>query len=512
MARSSILPVITLLLVATSSRAGKNDWSKACHDGECHYDVNGQTSGSISIAGAPHAISDITTAGGWTIIDCKPDTRIQDIRVVCSDEKCNHLYKGHGAVHTIVRLPENCTDAPFARVANEWKHSNQSIPDHIAAEIIKRDLTASVRGLALDTNFSAVDANATGNVTFAIEGTSQSGDTGNFTVTPTVSSRGLFSSLKHGIDSLNKITFDKNAAFPIKFDKTATLFDQSISCPQTGDYQLGRTSTDATLNFAVAASGKIIPPELTDFGLVAQLDGQIDGVITVNASAAATVTIDKKTLLTVGVPGLSVAGVLDIGPAFEVSASGNANLDTQANFGVNLAYTIDGAKLAFPPSAGSSGGAFALETWVTVSVAATPNAVANGAIDAHLIPAATFGIDAFDGAAQANINLALDTSSKLTLSLKAGSLDTGSAGTSGKAGSASGNFNGCAEVDAGLALFDIFDKSASVTLFQKNFNVLNKCFSGSGSTKKTWLTCPSVAGSVSNIASQVVASSNISPK
>lgn len=62
------------------------------------------------------------------------------------------------------------------------------------------------------------------------------------------------------------------------------------------------------MNFAVAASGKIIPPELTDFGLVAQLDGQIDGVITVNASAAATVTIDKKTLLTVGVPGLSVAG------------------------------------------------------------------------------------------------------------------------------------------------------------------------------------------------------------
>lgn len=100
--------------------------------------------------------------------------------MVCSDEKCNHLYKGQGAVHTIVRLPENvglsiislscailnlnveiqCTDAPFARVANEWKHSNQSIPDHIAAEIIKRDLTASVRGLALDTNFSAVDANA----------------------------------------------------------------------------------------------------------------------------------------------------------------------------------------------------------------------------------------------------------------------------------------------------------------------------------------------------------------
>ena len=71
---------------------------------------------------------------------------------------------------------------------------------------------------------------------------------------------------------------------------------------------VGETSADASLSFAVAATGKIIPPKLTDFGLVAQVDGKIDGVITVNASAAGTITIAKKTLLSVGVPGLSVAG------------------------------------------------------------------------------------------------------------------------------------------------------------------------------------------------------------
>jgi hypothetical protein len=52
-------------------------------------------------------ISDITTAGGWTILDCDPNTRIQDVRAVCHSEKCQHLYNGHGAVNTIVRLPEN---------------------------------------------------------------------------------------------------------------------------------------------------------------------------------------------------------------------------------------------------------------------------------------------------------------------------------------------------------------------------------------------------------------------
>ena len=191
--------------------------------------------------------------------------------------------------------------------------------------------------------------------------------------------------------------------------------------------------------------------------------------------------------------------VLDIGPAFEVSALGNANLDAQANFGITLAYNVDGAKLTFPPSVGSSSGSFSPgdmckylssmyrsqrtidPDFVAVSVAATPNVAVDGDIEAHLIPAATFGINAFDGDAQANINLSLDTSGKLTLSLKAGSLDTGSAGTAGKSGAASGSFSGCAEIDAGLAvtggadahLFDIFDKSVSVTLFQKNFNVLD---------------------------------------
>ncbi|KAI0092173.1 hypothetical protein BDY19DRAFT_584807 [Irpex rosettiformis] len=537
MVRYSILPVTALFLAASSVHAGRNDWSKACHGGECSYDLTGRNGGSISIAGAPNAISDITTAGGWTILNCKPDTRVQDIRVICTDRKCNHLYNGHGAVNTIVRLPESCTDAPFARVAKEWKHSDQSVPDHVL-KAIKRDRSASVRGLSLDTNFSAVDPNVTGNVTFVIAGASQSGDTGNFTETSAIASRGFFSDLGDALKSLNTVTFNKDAAYPITFDKSVTIVDQSISCPQTGsipafngDFKIaGEAKVDATLDFAVAATGTIIPPKLTGFGLVSELDGRVDGLLTVTASAGASLTIAKKNLLTIGIPGLSVAGILTIGPAFVVSASAVANLNAQANFDVDLAYILNGARLEFPPSVGSSGGVFSPGD-MSLNIAATPNAAVNGNVEAHLIPAATFGVNAFDGDATAEIDLTVDTYGKLDLSLTA--QGSASAGTSGS--SASGSFNGCVDVNAGLAvtaganaqLFNIFDKSTSVTLYQKNFDVFSKCFSGSQSTKKDsilqtrehardikkrGLTCPTIATGVSTVASQVVSAAKISPK
>ena len=46
---------------------------------------------------------------------------------------------------------------PFARVAKEWTHENQTIPAKIKAKMQKRGDPSSVRGISLDTNFAAVD-------------------------------------------------------------------------------------------------------------------------------------------------------------------------------------------------------------------------------------------------------------------------------------------------------------------------------------------------------------------
>lgn len=73
--------------------------------GKCSYDSD---AGSIRIWGSTDAITDITAAGGWTILNCEPDALVQDIRLVCQDgEACSHFWASIGPVGKIVRLPED---------------------------------------------------------------------------------------------------------------------------------------------------------------------------------------------------------------------------------------------------------------------------------------------------------------------------------------------------------------------------------------------------------------------
>lgn len=62
-------------------------------------------------SGAPSAISDITPAAGWDILNCSSDTTAQTIRIICTGDgaNCEHLNQ-NGAKDTLVRLPENVSN------------------------------------------------------------------------------------------------------------------------------------------------------------------------------------------------------------------------------------------------------------------------------------------------------------------------------------------------------------------------------------------------------------------
>lgn len=126
--------------------------------------------------GHPNAISDLTPAGGWTIWGYNTSTKAQVLNAVCTGNvtACDHIYQG-GAVGTLVRMPEGVSPnaghiypaadifehvqygMPFARIVQEWMHDDQTVPAHVQSLLAKRDTPPVVRGLRLDTNFSAVD-------------------------------------------------------------------------------------------------------------------------------------------------------------------------------------------------------------------------------------------------------------------------------------------------------------------------------------------------------------------
>ncbi|KAF7378215.1 hypothetical protein MSAN_00246200 [Mycena sanguinolenta] len=121
--------------------------------------------------GSNTAIGDITEAAGWKILNCSPDVLTQDIRLVCMGETsmCQHLFSGHGAVDTIVRLSEDCGKGPFARVQKSWIPADQSMPADIAARIVRRDGSQpQVQALTLDTNFTAVDSSKLDKLNFLL--------------------------------------------------------------------------------------------------------------------------------------------------------------------------------------------------------------------------------------------------------------------------------------------------------------------------------------------------------
>ncbi|CAG8733695.1 110_t:CDS:2, partial [Acaulospora colombiana] len=102
----------------------------------------------------PSSLSDITTAAGWDIIECDPNSiGPQDIRLVCTerDRGCNQLFED-GEENTIVRLPDNCAGGPFARVVKSWIPEDQSLP----ARLLKRQLDSPVRALTLDFDFAQI--------------------------------------------------------------------------------------------------------------------------------------------------------------------------------------------------------------------------------------------------------------------------------------------------------------------------------------------------------------------
>ncbi|KAJ7347727.1 hypothetical protein DFH08DRAFT_649277, partial [Mycena albidolilacea] len=477
--------------LVSSVLAQNNDWTKPCLDGECFYDLPAASgvSGTMRVWGAPTAISDVTTAAGWTILGCDPTALKQDIRLVCTGDaaNCDHLFQGAGAVNTLVRLPQNCGANAFARVARSWVHEDQSIPANLKRRLARRqDETGAapvVQALALDTDFAAADP-ANGEVNIAIAGTNVPGQEGNLTVTPPPAAparrsrhqrRGLFGFIEDQFKKFN--SFDKSVTKslpPLDIDKKLPVFSQSISCPAPAVSAAVSIDVEAkahaVVSLGMTAVGTVIPPKMTAFGVFAGLDADLTGTMTFTGSASGSVDSGLIPVFEQGIPGLDFPGLLTIGPTFKIGVQGVANLDVQANAVVTLDYTIDGAKLFFPPADSvQSGGSFTPGN-SPLSLSVSPDVSSKAVLTGHVIPSLDLGVSALGGIGQATVSLTLDAQASATLSLD-GSATAGV--STGSAASASGSVNGCIDVGAGLDVnagasadfFGLFNPSTKVNLF-----------------------------------------------
>ncbi|KAJ7620340.1 hypothetical protein FB45DRAFT_754865 [Roridomyces roridus] len=533
MISTSFLALIPFILGVNAA----NDWNVPCTTGSCAWDLPaGSASGTMKIWGSNTAISDITTAANWQILGCNSTALSQSVRLVCMndpedpDSLCSHLYGNSGAVNKIIRLPTDCGAGPFARVS-QWGTSNdQSIPASVNKRLTRRAGNPPVvHVLAMDTNFDAVDYSKTGAVNIAIQGANVPGAPNTIAGAGSGSQRRSRTRLESAakseatkvknaagkVESAAKAvatkvegaakaavtatnnTVDVNHTFnlpPITFDKSKNLLSKSIQCGPVGATISADVDANANAQMTVslAATGTIIPPKLTDFGVVAGMSGSAAGTMTINADVTGSLDSGLITLVNLGVPGFDIPGIFTVGPSFQVNAelTGDVDVAMAMTLGVNL--NLNNAQLAFPPGAAdpTASNAFSLgDTPITLNAA--PNVDATGTITAHLIPSLNLGISALGKKADATISLSLDANAGLTMNLDGSASATKVVEPNPNADDAgsqpadvSGTIGGCINVNGGVDVtasadadfFGLFDKSTSANLFSKNFQILQVCF------------------------------------
>ncbi|KAG6862118.1 hypothetical protein C0995_005930 [Termitomyces sp. Mi166 len=515
--QTTLVSFISLVLLFSSSVHARklNDWSKACLNGECAYDLpdtNGQSAGALKISGSPDAISDITPAAGWTILDCSPSVLAQDIRLVCSSDEsqsnCNHLFRKNGAVGKLVRLPETCGKSAFARVAQYSVSKDQSIPQAISRSILRRSNTKPlVISLHLDTNFGAIDPSVYGDVSIAIQGTTIPGAPGNFTVVPANERRGIFDAIEDAFNDFNNIDISKSGEItPLDIDKDFPIYSNSISCPGPPAFTASinvdvDTTAKVVISFGVAAVGTIIPPKLTEFGLFAALDANLDAILGVKGNVAGTESTGEVTLFS----------ILTLGPTFKIVGELSADFDTDVDLQAELSYSITNARIMYPRSSNTASSGTYAPSSGPLKLSVSGNEASSMTVNALVSPRIDVGLDALDGIATATVNLQFDATASANLDLTA----SGSAGTTVNTttgtttGTAVGNVNGCVTVDAGVSatvgadasFFGLFDESGTLSLFKKDWELYSKCFTKTAGVarrsveQRAGLSCPSASAS-----------------
>ncbi|KAJ2923649.1 hypothetical protein H1R20_g13452, partial [Candolleomyces eurysporus] len=496
-------------------------------DADLKASDSGAASGTLKIWGSADSITDITAAAGWEILDCQEDSLSQDIRLVCSDEsKCHHLFRNIGAVGKIARLPDSCGKNAFAHISRAWLPQDQSIPERIASRLVKRDGTLpEVQALHIDTDFAAGDTEGLDPVYFAIQAANIPGaEELTLPSSSRIKGRDESTFVEDALYSVSGLfdfewDYTKNIKI-VDINRSWNIFDQQLTCPNySGRLRMDVSAqVSAAAAIGVAVEGKIIPPKITDFALIAALNANLNGALNLNGGLTGSISTGNVKLYEIGVPGLSFPGILTIGPTFRIDASASASLDINADLTVGLNYAIEEASMVYPPTskhAIKNGGTFKFVD-TPLKLSAVPSVSANGRVEAHLIPSLNMGVNALSGAASASVFLNVDASAQMNLALQGQAqgeiiigreeireLDEAApidavvtpaleiraptpvdvAPRTTATGSAS--FGGCFDIGAGLDVnvgasakfFNLFDQSVKYALFSRDWELYKKCFS-----------------------------------
>ncbi|KAJ8517247.1 hypothetical protein ONZ45_g5540 [Pleurotus djamor] len=379
----------SLALLAVASVAVQavpaNNWDVPCFHGECAYDLpeSGQGSGIFAMSGSPKALTDITPAAGWVILDCDPNALKQEIRLVCRDgeeDACNHLSSYGGPVNKVVRLPESCGAGPFARISKMDVADDQGIPDHLAHHVVRRDgATPHVVSLHLDTDFEHLQHSDRGDLNWRFLGVNAKLPLGHFNEP---------SSELHA-RSETQSWFDTAL---VKVAKAVVTLASWV--PKNDHFSADANSVNGTYSYNKTVT--IFDTHKECSGVKATVKAELSPNIVFTGFVGWNLPIPSSIPITP----IDLAGIITVGPVLHLQAYAEADLaisiDTTftADFTMDLQYVIPSSyKDKVKNVLSQDDGTKPMNNQITLG--ASGDAVGELNVKAHVVPKLTVGIKAF---------------------------------------------------------------------------------------------------------------------
>ncbi|OKL57184.1 hypothetical protein UA08_07332 [Talaromyces atroroseus] len=270
---------------------------------------------------------------------------IQCINLYADANPCTSIFKG-GAPNTIVKMPENVGAGPYARVIglSPLSSNEMNLPPRSTDEVYE---------LKVDYDFAAAAADEKGDVYFRIDYTNLQGYWDEITDTPAKHKR-WFGTFDNWLKKMTTIV--KTGSLPLEYQEHIKLFHAQEYCPK---WNLNATfDVDAFLRlglynqYGYYFEGSTLPtPEVISAYGYFSIQPAAVVLMTVRANAIMQSSTGPTKLFSVGFPGMSVKGLISIGPEMLLLGQLDASLSVSGELNAGISVDFSRTEVYFPQDA-----------------------------------------------------------------------------------------------------------------------------------------------------------------
>ncbi|KAK9413532.1 hypothetical protein SUNI508_11854 [Seiridium unicorne] len=314
---------------------------------------------------------------------------------------CQSIFKG-GARNTIVKMPDHVGAGPYARVVSL---------ERVASN--KRDTTEEEYELTTDYDLAAAAEEEKGAVNFRIDYTNLLEYWDEITDTP-AERRRWFGDFSGWLKKMTTITKKEDGSLPLEYEDNVKLLHFQKYCPKL---DLNTTlDLDANIHIGLYSQygyyfeGSILPtPELISAYGYFSIEPAAAILMTLRGEATIQTSSDTVNIISgIGLPGLSIKGLISIGPELDLTGSMDASLSVSGEINAGVSMGFDKTTVYFPNTEdaasddaepGSDGDNALTDSKHTYSFEPVLDAslTATGNMALHLTPEVKFGISVLGG-------------------------------------------------------------------------------------------------------------------